>query len=86
MALDDTDRQMIEDCIYECQLSVDRYLASQKATHAKILRYNIEQCMEILEEYKEDLRDDTESDKYRLHLLVPFQVNELIKMREKYDQ
>lgn len=83
MALDDTERMMVEDCIYECQISVDKYLATGKPTHAKMLKYNVEQCLELLDEYKKKLHTDEECDKYKLHLLVPIQINELLKMREK---
>ena len=85
MALDETDRLIIEDSIYECQVSVDKYLQTQKPTHAKMLKYNIEQTMELLYEYQKEVQVDDERDKYRLHLLVPLQVYELLKMRGALD-
>lgn len=83
MALDDTDRLMIEDMISECQFATSKYLETGKDAHAKMLGYNIEQCLEILKEYEKDLKVDPENDKYKLHLFVPFQVNEMIQMRGK---
>ena len=81
MALDDTERLLVEDCIYECQISADKYLQTGKPTHANMLKYNVEQCLELLQEYQTELQDDEETDKYKLHLLVPLQLNELLKMR-----
>ena len=60
MALDETDRLIIEDSIYECQVSVDKYLQTQKPTHAKMLKYNIEQTMELLYEYQKEVQVDDE--------------------------
>ena len=85
MALDDTERLLVEDCIYECQISADKYLQTGKQTHANMLKYNIEQCLELFEEYKLSLQEDEEKDKYKLHLLVPLQLNELLKMRGTHD-
>lgn len=83
MALNDQQRFIVEDAIYECQYAADRYLDTGNKTHAKMLLNTLEYAKEILAEHQDDLVVDGEKEKYNLHMLVPTQLGVLIKMRSE---
>jgi len=82
MALDEAERMIFEDVIFECQYACEKYLTTGKEAHAKMLVSAVDQSMEMMEELQKQLADDTECDKYKLHMLVPVQVVELLKMEK----
>lgn len=82
MALDDAERLVFEDMIFECQYAAEKYLATGKEAHGKMLRSAVDQCYEMMEDIQKGLISDEEAQKYKLHLLVPFQIVELMKMEQ----
>ena len=86
MALKDKDREALEDTITDLHFTSSKYLDTEKDIHKKLLEVNIEEALTLIEAIKEDLKDDERLYDYKMHMFLPLQVYNLIKIREKRNQ
>ena len=82
MAIEDEDRQSLEDAIEDASVSAERYLTSEKDLHKKLLEVTVDDALQALSMYKDLLRDDPKKETYKIHLLVPVQIVEMLKEHE----
>lgn len=83
MPLSDKNRERIEDTIMDLHFTSDKYVQSGKDTHKKLLEINVQEAIEILKELQEEIQDDEKKYDYKMHMLLPFQIYELISIREE---
>lgn len=83
MALSDKNRDRIEDTIMDLHFTSTKYVETGKETHKKLLEINIQEAIEILKELQDEMEDDEKKYDYKMHLLLPFQIYELICIREE---
>jgi len=81
--INDEDREVLEDSIMDASLSAERYLKSGKELHRKLLEVTVEDAIAALSMYSEALKDDPMKESYKLHMLVPVQILEMLKDEEK---
>ena len=84
--LTEEDRTKIEDTIMDLHFTVNKYLETSKDVHRKLMEVNIQEAIELLESIKKDIVDDPKVYDYKMHLLLPFQVYELLNIREKSNE
>jgi hypothetical protein len=77
--LEEDDRTTLEEAILDAHLAAERYLSSGRDIHRKILEVTVEDAIAALSMYSELLKDDPKSENYKMHMLVPMQVLELIE-------
>lgn len=77
--LNDEDREIIEDAVMDASLSAERYLKSGKDLHQKLLEVTVEDALAALSMYSEALKDDPKREAYKIHMLVPVQILEMLK-------
>ncbi len=82
MGLSDEQRERIEDSIMDLHFTSSKYVEGQKDIHKKLLEVNIHEVIEILEDLRDDLIDDVKRYDYKLHMLLPMQIYELMKIRQ----
>ena len=78
----DKEREMIEDTIMDVHFAAQKYIENEKEIHRKLLELNIQDALDVFTELKDKLVDDEMKNDYILHLFIPFQIYELIKMRD----
>lgn len=83
MTVDNDDRIIIEDIIFDIQESTEKYLDSQKALHEKMLVASVQEGIEILNTIKDSFEDDDMKESYRMNLFVPLQLAKLIEIRKE---
>ena len=83
MPLSEKQRTTIEDTIMDLHFTSEKYVSSGKDIHKKLLEVNVQEAIDILKDLQEDLADDDKRYDYKMHMLLPFQIYELIQMREK---
>ena len=83
MPLSDKNRERIEDTIMDLHFTSDKYVQSGKDTHKKLLEINVQEAIEILKDLQDELEDDEKKYDYKMHMLLPFQIYELICIREE---
>lgn len=83
MPLKQDQRQQLEDMIMDLHFTADRYIKSEKEIHERVLQVNVEEAIELLKSLSEDIEDDPKKYDYKLHLLIPFQIYELITNRQR---
>lgn len=83
MALDPEQREKVEDVIMDLHYTSSKYVESGKDVHKKMLAVNISEALEILNLVKNDITDDEKVLDYKIHLLIPFQIYELLSIREE---
>lgn len=81
--LEEDDRTTLEEAILDAHLAAERYLSSGRDIHRKILEVTVEDAIAALSMYSELLKDDPKSENYKMHMLVPMQVLELIEDDKK---
>lgn len=79
MSLKDEDRTVLEDAIMDAHLAADKFIQTGKEVHATLLEVNVNDALEYLEMMKENLTDDYKKENYKLHMLVPLQLLNMIK-------
>lgn len=79
----DEDREVIEDSVMDASLAAERYLKSGKDLHRKLLEVTVEDALAALSMYAEALKDDPMKESYKLHLMVPVQILEMLKDEKK---
>lgn len=85
MPLSDKNRERIEDTIMDLHFTSDKYVQTGKETHKKLLEINVQEAIEILKDLQDELQDDEKKYDYKMHMLLPFQIYELISIREEKD-
>jgi len=75
----------MEDTIMDLHFTSTKYVETGKDTHKKLLEINVQEAIEILKELQDELQDDEKKYDYKLHLLLPFQIYELICIREEQE-
>ena len=85
MALNDDQREKIEDTIMDLHFTSQKFIESSKDIHRKLLEVNIQEAIELLKDVSDEMRDDPKRYDYKMHLLLPFQIYELIQIREKQE-
>ena len=85
MPLSEENRVKVEDCIMDLHFTATKYIETGKDIHRKLLEVNISEAIELLEELKDSLKDDDKVYDYKMHFLLPFQIYELLKIRDKKD-
>lgn len=83
MPLNDDQREHLEDVIVDLHITSTKFVKSGKEIHKKMLEVNVIEAIEILHSIKNDIKDDLKVHDYKMHLLIPFQIYELIQMREE---
>ena len=83
MALTDKNREKMEDTIMDLHFTSQKYVETGKETHKKLLEINIQEAIELLKDLQEEIQDDPKKYDYKMHLLLPFQIYELICIREE---
>ena len=73
----------MEDTIMDLHYTSMKYVETQKDLHKKLLEVNVEEAIEMLKSVREDIIDDEKLNDYKIHMLLPLQVYELIAIREK---
>lgn len=83
MPLSDKQRELVEDCIMDLHFTSQKCIENEKEMHRKLFELNIEDAVELLGEIAEDMQDDEKVHDYKIHLFLPFQVYELLQLRER---
>lgn len=83
MPLNEKDRSKVEDTIMDLHFTSSKYVESGKDIHRKLLEVNIQEAIEVLSDVQEQLADDEKRFDYKMHMLLPFQIYELVKIRER---
>ena len=83
MPLTDKDRERVEDTIMDLHFTSSKFVESGKDTHRKLLEINDQEAIEILKDLQEEIQDDEKRYEYKMHMLLPFQIYELICIREE---
>ncbi len=79
------ERMSLKEAIMDAHLAADKYLASGKEVHVKLLELSVADAMDYVELLSDKLRDDPKSENYKLHMLVPLQLSILIEERKEKD-
>ena len=79
----DDDRSIVEDIICDMQQAAERYLDTQKSVHLTLLEMSVNEGLEVLKTFKEEIQDDTMSENYKLHMFVPLQILKLVEEKRK---
>lgn len=82
MGLNKQEREVLEGSIYDAHFAAAKYIESGKDIHKKLLEISVNEAIENLENLKEAVKEDQMVGNYKIHLFVPLQLLELIKMRE----
>lgn len=77
------ERELIEDVIVDIHFAAQKYVDNEKEVHKKLLELSIQDAIEVFTTLKEKIKKDEMKSDYFIHLLVPFQIYELIKMRDE---
>ena len=77
------DRVSIEDAIEDATAAAERFLKTQKDLHKKLLEVTVDDALSALSLYKEALKNDPKKETYKIHMLVPVQVLELLKEEDE---
>ena len=83
MTLSDKQREQVEDTIEDLHFTSTKYLETDRDIHRKLLEVNIQEAIQVLKDVSDEIRDDPKRFDYKMHLLLPFQIYELMQMREK---
>ena len=76
------DRVSLEDAIEDATAAAERFLKSQKDLHRKLLEVTVDDALSALSLYKDYLKDDPKKETYKIHMLVPVQVLQMLKENE----
>ena len=86
MALEKNERDALEGSIYDAHFAASKYIESGKDIHKKLLEISVNEAIETLEKLKDSVKKDDMVGNYKIHLLVPMQLLELLKMRDKDEE
>ena len=83
MPLNDKQREVLEDTIMDLHYTSQKYIETQKDLHKKLLEVNVEEAIEMLKDISDDITDDEKRHDYKMHMLLPLQIYELMVMRKE---
>lgn len=83
MPLTTEQRESVEEVVLDLHFTAQKYIDTGKDVHRKLLEVNVQEAMELLEAIKENMKDDEKMYDYKMHMLMPFHIYELIKLREE---
>lgn len=86
MSLSKKDRETLEGSIFDAHFAAEKYLESGKDIHKKLLVMSVQEAIENLQILKEEIKKDEMVGNYKLHLLVPIQIVELLRVRGDIDE
>ena len=86
MALSDEDRIRVEDTIMDLHYTSQKYIETSKDIHRKLLEVNVQEAIEVLRDVEEHIKDDPKRYDYKMHLMIPFQMYELMIMRQRKEE
>jgi hypothetical protein len=81
MALSDKEREELEGSIYDAHFAAAKFIDSGKDIHKHLLEISVKEALDNLELLKEEIVKDKMVGNYKIHLLVPLQLLELINSR-----
>lgn len=84
--MDSANQRLVEDIIDDVQECAHKYLETTKDIHKKMLEVSVNEGIELLESIRENfdtIENEEQLEIYRLNLLVPIQLVELLKLREE---
>ena len=82
MGLDKKERDVIEGNIFDAHFAANKYIETGKDIHKKLLEISVKEAIDTLQLLSSAIKEDEMVGNYKIHLLVPLQLLELIKMRE----
>jgi len=80
--LSDDDRGAVEEAIIAAHVATDQVLKTDRVMYEKILNISVSEAMHILKSLREQLQDDEKFESYKLHILVPLQLQKLLEIRK----
>jgi len=83
--MDNANQRLVEDIIDDVQECAYKFLETEKDIHRKMLEVSVVEGIELLESIKDNFGEIENEDlleTYRLNLLVPVQLVELLKIRD----
>jgi hypothetical protein len=83
MPLNEEQREKLEDVVMDLHYTSTKFVDTEKDVHKKMLQVNVEEALDLLKVIQDDIKDDPKIYDYKLHMLIPFQIYELICMREE---
>ena len=83
MALKKEQRDGLESSIYDAHFAASKFIESGKDIHKKLLEISVNEAIQTLEAVKDEIKDDDMVGNYKIHLLVPLQLYEVIKTRKE---
>lgn len=83
MGLSKEERETLEGSIYDAHFAAAKFIESGKDIHKKLLEISVKDAIDNLEILKEEIQKDDMVGNYKIHLLVPLQLLNLIQKREK---
>ena len=86
MPLTGEQREQIEECILDLHFTAQKYIDTEKDVHKKLLEVNVQEAIELLETLKENMKDDDKIYDYKMHMLMPFHIHELCKIRDEANE
>jgi len=82
MALDKKEREVIEGNIFDAHFAASKYIETGKDIHKKLLEISVKEAIDTMQLLSAAVKEDDMVGNYKIHLLVPLQLLELIKKRE----
>ena len=86
MALNSKRRESLEASIFDAHFAAEKFLETEKDIHKKLLVMSVHEALENLQTLKEEIKKDDMVGNYKLHLLVPVQLVELLRSRGLLDE
>lgn len=82
MGLDKKEREVIEGNIFDAHFAASKYIETGKDIHKKLLEISVKEALDTMQILSAAIKEDEMVGNYKIHLLVPLQLLELIKQRE----
>ena len=82
MGLNKKEREVIEGSIFDAHFAASKYIESGKDIHKKLLEISVKEAIDTLQLLSGAVKEDEMVGNYKIHLLVPLQLLELIEKRE----
>ena len=82
MGLDKKERDVLEGTIFDAHFAANKYIETGKDIHKKLLEISVKEAIDTMQLLSNAVKEDEMVGNYKIHLLVPLQLLELIKMRE----
>ena len=86
MGLNKKQRENLEASIFDAHFAAEKFLETEKDIHKKLLVMSVHEAIENLQSLKDEIKKDDMVGNYKLHLLVPVQLVELLRSRGLLDE